>query len=183
MFNRFKKYFAMLFVSLSLAGVIFPAVVSTTIYASEVDNQIELNQEEIEKAAAVLSELFYEEDGKVKMNNYAVYKYNNYIQRANKETRNFIAEQRKNKDNGVAFKIDFIWLAGCALNETGKEISGLLSISALAKIFASEEIKIGAATLITKIIQLLANFGVKGNLYLIAFGLVVNAVRCEMGWT
>lgn len=67
MFNRFKKYFAVLFVSLSLVGVIFPAVVSTTIYASEVNNQIELNQEEIEKAAAVLSELFYEEDGKVKM--------------------------------------------------------------------------------------------------------------------
>ena len=183
MFNRFKKYFAMLFVSLSLAGVIFPAVVSTTIYASEVDNQIELNQEEIEKAAAVLSELFYEENGKVKMNNYAVYKYNNYIQRSNKEVRKFIAEQRKAKDNGVAFKIDFIWLAGCALNETGKEIAGLLSLSAIAKIFESEEIKIGAASLIAKIVEYLARLGVKGNLYMIAFGLVVNAVRCEMGWT
>ena len=39
------------------------------------------------------------------MNNYAVYKYNNYIQRSNKEVREkFIAEQRKDKDNGVAFK-------------------------------------------------------------------------------
>ena len=53
----------------------------------------------------------------------------------------------------------------------------------MAKIFASEEIKIGAAALISKIVQLLAKFGVKGNLYLIAFGLVVNAVKCEMGWT
>lgn len=97
--------------------------------------------------------------------------------------RKFIAEQRKDKNNGVAFKIDFIWLAGCALNETGKEIAGLLSLSAIAKIFESEEIKIGAASLIAKIVEYLARLGVKGNLYMIAFGLVVNAVRCEMGWT
>ena len=75
------------------------------------------------------------------MNNYAVYKYNNYIQRSNKETRKFIAEQRKDKDNGVAFKIDFIWLAGCALNQTGKEIAEILSISAIAKILQVKKLK------------------------------------------
>ncbi len=57
MFSRFKKYFAMLFVSLSLAGVIFPAVVSTTVCFRE-SMSSELNQKKLRKAAAVFSSYF-----------------------------------------------------------------------------------------------------------------------------